>query len=265
MYSPYRLARKYISYYLNASNGKGHGVHSPFVFDFITHVLNDKSKPPASDLIESYRDELLHDEQIIEVEDFGAGSVSGNQKKKKIKDIAAHSLKRPKYAGLLYRIAAYYKCKNVLELGTSLGTTTAYLASASSEIKVVTMEGASAIASIAQRFFQKGNFTNIQLITGDFKYTLPEFLGKGEAIDLAFIDGNHRKEPTIQYFESILENTTSESILIFDDIHWGAEMEEAWAYIQSHEQVTLSMDLFFVGIVFFRKEFLVRRSFSIRF
>ncbi len=74
MYSSFQLAKKYFHYYFHSKNGKGHGVHSPFVFDFIIHVLNDKKKYPCYDTIESLRRSLLKNNTEIEVEDFGAGS-----------------------------------------------------------------------------------------------------------------------------------------------------------------------------------------------
>lgn len=265
MYSRTELAKKYLSYLLHAHNGKGHGVHSPFVFDFIIHVLNDKKKPPEAKMIEQYRKELLANKNFIEVEDFGAGSALFNRKKRRISSIAGTSLKKPKYAQLLCRIAKYFHCQNILEMGTSLGTTTAYFAICNPDANIVTLEGSNSIAGIAENFFRIKNLKNIRLIRGDFKNTLPEFLNHNPKIDLAFIDGNHKKEPTLRYFNLLLEKNHEHSIFIFDDIHWSAGMEEAWETIHSDSRVTLSIDLFFLGIVFFKKEFMVKQDFTIRF
>lgn len=264
MYTRLQLAKKYIHYYLTASNGKGHGVHSPFVFDFIKNVLNDKKKYEHYDKIENLRKELLHDKRIIEVEDLGAGSLAVPGKEKKISDIARSFLKPKKFAQLLFRIVQYYKPKNIVELGTSLGVTTAYLA-ANTFAKVFTVEGSENTALIAYENFQKLNLQNIQLVQGNFDDTLPRLLPQIEKVDFAFIDGNHRKEPTLHYFEQLLSYSTESTILIFDDIHWSAEMEEGWSEIQQHPSVTLTIDLFFIGIVFFKKEFKVKQHFVIRF
>ncbi len=265
MYSRLQIAKKYADYYLHASNGKGHGVHSPFVYDFITHVLNNRMTNPVFSTIEKYRKALKHDKRMITVDDFGAGSMLSGGTKRKVADIAKHSLKKPKYAKLLHRIASYYQCKNIVEMGTSLGTTTAYLAAAPSAQQVTTLEGSSAIAGIAMKFFVGNQFQKINLIEGDFGQTIPEVLHSLNTVDLLFIDGNHRKEPTLAYFDAFLKKANDYSIFIFDDIHWSAGMEQAWKKIRDHEAVTMTIDLFFIGIVLFRKEFLVKQHFSLRY
>lgn len=265
MYSAFQLAKKYFRYCLKASNGKGHGVHSPFVFDFIIHVLNDKRTYDCYEKIESLRKNLLNDHSIIEVEDFGAGSAVIPFKNRIVKEIASSSLKKKKYAQLLFRIAKYYKAKSIVELGTSFGITTCYLASANADSKVYTLEGAHNIAYMAAKNFKEIHLVNIELIEGNFEKTLPLLTSKIRQIDLLFIDGNHRKTATIEYFNEFLKKSTEQSIFIFDDIHWSREMEEAWKVIQHHDSVTMTIDLFFIGIVFFSKDFKVKQHFSIRF
>ncbi len=265
MYSTFKLAKKYLRYFLSASNGKGHGIHSPFVFDFITNVLSDKKKYLCFNAIEKVRNDLLHDNRIIEVEDFGAGSSVNSSNKRIVKNIATSSLKNKKFAQLFFRIVNYYKPETIIELGTSLGITTAYLASANHFTTVYSLEGANNIITIAQDTLHHLGVKNIELIKGNFSETLPGLLSKIEKVDLAFVDGNHRKEPTIQYFNMLLEKSTERSVFIFDDIHWSADMEEAWKQIQQHPAVTLTIDLFFVGLVFFNKDFKAKQHFTIRF
>lgn len=265
MYSAFQLAKKYLHYYITASNGKGHGVHSPFVFDFITNVLNDKKQYECYAAIEKQRQVLLNDESIIEIEDFGAGSAVMKSNKRVVKKIAASSLKPKKFAQLLFRIVHHYQPANILELGTSLGITTCYLAEGNKQARVFTCEGSTSIAAIAKNNFDKLQFTNIDLVKGNFAATLQPLLDKIGPIDLAFIDGNHRKQPTIEYFQSIIRHIHSNTILIFDDIHWSAEMEEAWRFIKQDPAVTLSIDLFFIGLIFINPDFKVKQHFSIRF
>lgn len=265
MYSPIQLAFKYLRYYITASNGKGHGVHSPFVFDFIHRVLNDDRQFYAYQPVENLRRLLLVDHRELRIEDFGAGSRVEKQQTRKVSEIATSSLKPIKYGQLLFRIVDHYAPEHILELGTSLGITSAYLAMANPQASLTTMEGAAAVANVARDNFQKLGIKNLRLIEGDFDITLPVWLEQGRQIDLAFIDGNHRYEPTLNYFKQILKHTDEYSILIFDDIHWSKEMEDAWKEIQAHDAVTLSIDLFFIGIVFFRKEFKVKQNISIRF
>lgn len=265
MYSVFTLAKKYFRYYLQAGNGKGHGVHSPFVFDFIIHVLNDRNKYDCYSKIEAQRNRLLANNNTIDVEDFGAGSAVIPFKKRKIKDIAASSLKKKKYAQLLFRIAKYYRAKTIIELGTSFGISTSYLASANEDSKVFTFEGSKNIAKIASDNFEKVGLKNIHLIEGNFAKTIPANEEKLPIVDLLFIDGNHRKEATLEYFNFFLSKAANNSIFIFDDIHWSEGMEEAWSIIKNHPSVTLSTDLFFLGLVFFSRDFKVKQDFPIRF
>ena len=208
---------------------------------------------------------MLANDNLIDVEDFGAGSAIFPFKKRKIKDIAASSLKKKKYAQLLFRIAKYFDAKTIVELGTSFGITTCYLAAANQDSRVYTFEGSSNIAAIAQNNFDKAGLKNIELIKGNFEKTLPSLNNKIEIVDLLFIDGNHRKNPTLEYFELFLKKSSPGSIFIFDDIHWSEEMEEAWEIIKSHPAVTLSIDLFFIGMVFLSKDFQINQNFPIRF
>ncbi len=265
MYSSFQLAKKFLQYYSNAKNGKGHGIHSPFIFDFVTHVLNDKKKYECYKKIEPLRQKLLNDNSIIEVEDFGAGSAVVPFKERKVNAIAKSSLKNKKFARLLFRIVRYYKPENILELGTSFGITTCYLACGNRNANVHTLEGSKEIAKIAQRNFESLALKNINLIEGNFDVTFKERLAKLKTVDLAFIDGNHRKEATISYFLSLLKKSSVDSVFIFDDIHWSGEMEEAWMQIKNNNAVKLTIDLFFIGIVFFNPDFIAKQHFAIRF
>ena len=265
MYSRLQLAKKYFQFYLTASNGKGHGIHSPFVFDFIKNVLRDKKENDWYTIIETARKKLLEQSGEIEVADLGAGSAVMKTNKRSVNDIARSSLKPKKFSQLLYRMVDHYQPKTILELGTSLGITTSYLAAADPNAKVYTIEGSAAIAGIAQKTFDRFDLKNIELITGNFDEILPGLLPRLKTIDLAFIDGNHRKEPTLNYFTKLLNHSGPSTILVFDDIHWSAEMEEAWAVIRQYAVVTLTIDLFFIGIVFLNPDFKIKQQFNIRF
>jgi predicted O-methyltransferase YrrM len=265
MYSATRLAKKYFRYYISASNRKGHGIHSPFVFDFIKFVKNDKLHYTCYYEIEKLRKNLLADKSIIEVEDFGAGSAVIKTNKRAVYKMAQSSLKPKRFAQLLFRMVQHYQPKTIVEFGTSFGITSAYLAFGYPDAKLYTLEGARSIAAIARKNFHDLGLHNVEIIEGDFSKTMPELFGSVHTVDLAFIDGNHRREPTLEYFEKLLQYSTTSTILIFDDIHWSTEMEEAWEQIKAHESVTLSIDLFFIGIIFLRKEFKQKQHFRIRF
>ncbi len=265
MFTKFQLAKKYLTYWLTASNGKGHGIHSPFVFDLVKNVLRDKKTYPCYPGIEKARAQLLKQNETIEVEDLGAGSSVIKINQRVVADIAASSLKPVKYAQLLFRLVQYYKPGKIVELGTSLGITTSYLAVGNPNAQVHTIEGSRAIAGIAFSTFNSIGLSNIQLTTGDFQKMLPPVLLTMETVDLAFIDGNHRKEPTLDYFSKLLSFSTPSTIIIFDDIHWSAEMEAAWASVKQHPRVTLTVDLFFIGMVFINPDLKIPQHYAIRF
>jgi predicted O-methyltransferase YrrM len=208
---------------------------------------------------------LLHNETVIEVEDYGAGSVISKTNERSIASIARHAAKSKKWAQLLFRIVNFYQPQTILELGTSLGISTAYMAMANPQARIITAEGSAAIAAQAKRNFQSLQCNNIQQVTGNFDDTLPGILSANPQLDLAFIDGNHRYEPTVRYFNQLLPHLNANSILIFDDIHWSAGMEQAWEAVKENQSVMLTIDLFFIGLVFFNDQFKVKQHFTIRF
>jgi predicted O-methyltransferase YrrM len=265
MYSRLQLAQKYIRYYITASNGKGHGIHSPFIFDFVVNVLNDDRHFYQYDAIESLRKELLDDRSVLTVDDFGAGSASGSTKQRTVASIAKNAAKNKKLCRLLFRIVSYYERKSILELGTSLGISSAYMASAAPDARLITIEGASAVAEAAIDHHQRLQLHNIQVIAGRFEDVLPGVLHEMKTVDMAFVDGNHRFEPTKYYFDQLVSKVGTESILIFDDIHWSDEMEDVWQVIKADRRVKASIDLFFIGIVLFNPVFKSKQDFTIRF
>ena len=265
MYSAPKLALKYLNYYITASNGKGHGIHSPFIFHFISEVLSDKKNYPEYDKIEKLRKQLLQDKTLLEVEDLGAGSSINKTNRRSVADIARNAAKPKKFGQLLFRIVREYQPINILELGTSLGITTTYLSLAKKDAAIITMEGAGQVAQMANNNFQALAITNASIVQGNFDNTLLPVLQGLPSVDFAFIDGNHRQEPTERYFAELLLKTHNDSILIFDDIHWSREMEQAWQTIKEHPSVRCTIDLFFIGIVFFRQEFREKQHFNLRF
>lgn len=265
MYSPIAMACKYVRYLLTAGNGKGHGIHSPFVYRLIREVFMDNQKYPAYTMPEQYRQALLKDPRLLDIEDLGAGSVGGTHRQRSVATIARNSVKHQRYASLLYRLGNFLQARQILELGTSLGVTSMYLSAVATAEQVVTMEGAAAVADLAEAAFRVRGLNKLQVIRGNFNEQLPELLKTLTRIDLAYVDGNHRKKPTLDYFNQILPLLPNEGCIVFDDIHWSREMEEAWAEICADQRVTLTVDLFAIGLVFVRKEQLEKQHFTIRF
>lgn len=240
-------------------------MHSPFVFDFILNVLNNKSNYQPQLEIEQLRNQLLKDKRIIEIEEMGAGSRIDSSKQRAVSQLARSALKSKRLAQVLFRLARHYQPKTIVELGTSLGITTCYLSKANPASSIITIEGNDATATIAKENFQKLGCANIQLLQGNFDNLLPNIMSQLPFIDLAYIDGNHRYEPTINYFRQFLSKTHNDAILVFDDIHWSAGMEKAWEEIKTHPSVQYTIDIFFLGFVFFRQEFKVKQNFLVRF
>ncbi len=243
---------EYIIYWITSFNK--YKVHSPFVYKLVTEVFEKQINYQDYELIENLRDRLKEDDTVIDVIDLGAGSRSFKSTKRKISSIAKKSVKKEKYGHLLYMMVRYFKANSILELGTSLGITTAYLASAHKNTQVITIEGSEEIAKIALENFKKLNLKNIHLVVGNFDDELHKICDERQKFDLIFIDGNHREIPTINYFKTVLPYCHNDTVLLFDDIHWSEEMQEAWQFIKNHERVRRTIDIFEMGIVFFRKE-----------
>lgn len=263
MYSKLTLTGKYLAYYLRSKNR--HGLHSPFVYRIADEVLRDRKHYYAYDQVEGLRRQLLADHSELEVEDFGAGSVSGAGSRRRVCDIARLAAKPARYARLLFRLAAFLEPKLIVELGSSLGISSAYLALASPAGKLITCEGSPAIANRAMENFDSLGLKNIEMVQGNFNDTLPGILAAHPGPGLVFFDGNHRCEPTLQYFRQCLAAANEDTVFIFDDIHWSSGMEAAWATIKADKAVRMSIDLFFIGLVFFRKEFKAVQHFELRF
>ena len=254
---------EYISYKISSLTK--YKIHSPFIFKLVTEVFEKEVKYDDYERIEQIRDGLLHDKRVIEVNDLGAGSKTFTSKMRAVSKIARRSVKKEKYAHLLYMMIRHYKANTILELGTSLGITTAYLASAHRNVHVYTIEGCKNIASIAEEGWKKLLLRNIDLTVGNFDDVLKDVCIKAGKLDLVFIDGNHREIPTINYFKIILPYCHNDTVIVLDDIHWSEEMEEAWEYIKNHEKVRLTVDIFQMGIVFLREEFRAKQHMQISY
>jgi predicted O-methyltransferase YrrM len=234
----------YLSYWLDATDE--HSLHSPFLFDFYTKVVAPP-KGMAVNKIESLRQKLLNDRRNIHVKDFGSGST---QQDGTIASIANTSLSPVKYASLYSRIILQKKARQILELGTSFGINTLYLAQ-HQDTRVTTFEGAPEIADIARMTFQFYGSKNINLIEGNINDTLSSFLQSVRKIDFALIDANHRFQPTCDYFEQLVMKVHENSVIVVDDIHLTPEMESAWNALKAHRLVYTTIDLFRCGILFF--------------
>jgi len=251
--------KQYIKFLKKSSNQ--HGVHSPFVYDLVTQCFYDKTKYPHYKKLDDFRKRLKQENLELKITDFGAGSTVLKPSNRKVSDMATHVSISKNNARLLYRVAKYIKPNSVLELGTSLGLATQALALGHPNSKITTIEGCPQISAYTKGNFQLEQLDTINLLTGNFSEVIPR-LDKTKW-DLVFFDGNHQKDATLQYFEILLPKSHNDSVFIFDDIYWSKEMTEAWKTIKKHPNVTVTIDTFYWGIVFFRKE-QAKEHFAIR-
>ncbi|MFD1614947.1 O-methyltransferase [Gelatiniphilus marinus] len=250
---------QYIKFLLKSSNQ--HGVHSPFVYNLVTKCFYDTTNYPAYNNILNYRKALLKTKTNIKVTDLGAGSRVLKHTQRSVSDMAKNAGTTYKRAKLLHRLFRYFKFENTLELGTSLGIATQAMHLANPKANITSIEGCLNISNFTKANFEKHNLNHIKLITDNFDNATKAMASN--KYDFIFFDGNHQKEATLNYFETLLKTANNDSVFIFDDIYWSKNMTEAWETIKQHPKVKVTIDTFFWGFVFFRKE-QVKEHFVIR-
>ena len=279
----YRVS-SWLKHQLTARNTGGHGVHSPYLFEWVRMVMSDKNTYYVWDEIEEIRQEMLKDTRELEFVDYGSGgplptspSKGRSANMRRVCDIAKGSLARRKEAQLLARLVGWLgrplltspsrggtgdeasedrKGLTIVELGTSLGVTTAYLAAMDSRNKVLTYEGCPAVAEVARANWEKLGLSNIACVVGEITVdSLQLAVDSLSGIDVAFIDANHTYEATLTYFNALASRVHEKSVVVVDDIHYNEDMEKAWKAICADERVTTTMDLYRMGLVFFDKHY----------
>ena len=199
--------------------------------------------------------------------DFGScGSKEGLSVRRKVSDIAKHHLESPQIAQALFRLVRFMgenekRPLQILELGTSLGVTTAYMASVDSRNRVVTLEGSEAVLKIAQANWRTLRLENIEWHRGNIDDTL--YIYARERLDLAYVDANHTYEATKRYVDYLLPRMNEKGVIAIDDIYHSPEMEQAWRELKDDPRVTTSMDLYHVGLLFVDPHYL-KRHYRIR-
>lgn len=250
--SIFQRVKYHLSYFLNAVNQ--HSLQAPFIYEFYTKVIRSEKLNGDFTEIAQLRHTLLQDNHGIEVQEFGARSKINSSINRTIKNIASGGITTAKYSELLYRIIKHFHMRQIVELGTSLGVNTMYLAKYEAT-KVTTFEGDPSLVKIAQANFDHLQAHNIMIVEGNIDKTLSSFLDGSIRPDMVYIDANHTYEATLKYFNTIIHNKHDETIVIIDDIKWSSGMQKAWKKIASHPEVTLSIDLNKMGIVFFKPDF----------
>jgi predicted O-methyltransferase YrrM len=245
-----KIALRYLNYFLNAVDE--HSLHSPFIYNLYSNIIKPDKDGREFVKYKNLRKELLRDMRTIQAQDLGAGSSISNTPQKMVKAIVKNSTTPSKQSRLFYRIIHHFKFKNVIELGSSVGINTLYMAAANKDAQIYTLEGCPHTASIATEVFNRFKNLNIHLIQGNIDQVLPNLVKKLPALDFVYFDANHTFDATLKYFNICLTKTHENTIFVFDDIHWSNGMEKAWNIIKKHEKVSLTIDLFDSGMVIFK-------------
>ncbi len=241
----------FFQYKLHAVNQ--HALHSPFVYEFYTKVLKSNTHHPEFDLIDGVRSRLRRDVKEIKIMDFGAGSKVSKSKQRKVKDIAKSALSSRRFSSFMFKLCQFMQADNIVELGTSFGINTLYLSLANEKAKVRSFEGCPETVKIAEAIFKEVGLPNTQIIAGQIDDQLVDFLTTTSPIDLVYMDANHTYEATMNYFNLFLPHLSSKAVMVIDDIYWSKPMNNAWKSLLDRKEVTLSMDIYDAGLLFFDK------------
>lgn len=241
----------YLKFLLRSTNQ--HGVHSPFIFKLLTKALYKKKSKEKWNNFLKIKNRYLQDNRTIKITDFGAGSKVFKTNLRKISKITRVAGISNKKATLILKIVDYFKPKAILEIGTSIGLGSSIFSIANPLAKINTLEGCKETGNIAKEYFKKNNLNNISIDVGNFNKTLYKLI-ENKKFDCIYFDGNHTKKATLNYFTTCLPSKSNDSFWIFDDIYLNQEMQEAWKIIKKRPEVIVTVDLFHLGIVFFRKE-----------
>jgi predicted O-methyltransferase YrrM len=230
-------------------------VHSPFVYKLIENVFRDKTRYSDYKSLNRTRKRYARRTDRIETMDFGAASGGKNYSVRittvgKLVRERTHTRKQLEF---LYRMSKRFEPDTILEFGTAAGISALYLSKGYPRARMVTMEGCMGLASVAQKSFAKRKM-DIEVEVGDFDAIIDNTLAGFDKLDMAFFDGNHRMAPTLDYFEKCLAKSHENSVFMFDDIHWSRGMSRAWKRIKKDDRVSLTIDLFWIGLVFFKKD-----------
>lgn len=241
----------YCKHFISARHTGGHGVHSPYLFSFVRDVVMEKHPYYCFEILEAQRKKLLTDSSSITIEDAGTGS----DRTTSVASIARRALKPARQAQLLFRICARYNFRNVMELGTSLGLTTLYLAKADRQLNCVSIEACTSLSDFARQQAAQFDTNNIRFINENLDTMLYDILLDSGTPDLIFIDANHRYEAVLKYFNECINFIHPNSIIVFDDPYWSKGMTRAWNEIMNDDRVHASIDLYHMGILFFNPSF----------
>ncbi len=258
-----KIAFRFLYYKLFAPHRRGYGIHSPFVFHLVDKVLKREDDEDLKQ-IAAWRRKLSEDKRNIITSDTGAGAKMHKNRDRRVGQIVRKSSIRHKYGRIIYSLAREFKPATIIELGTGIGISAAYLAKACPQSLVLTIDGDNEKMAFAAGSLEQIGVDNVIIKMGSFGEMLPGLLQKANHPLMVFVDGDHSYNRTLEYFGEIKKHANEETLIIFDDIRWSQGMEDAWNAIKTDPDVVLTIDLFFMGIVFFRKG-MPKQDFRINF
>ncbi len=214
---------------------RGHGVHSPFAFNLINKVIEEKKIFYIFEETEKLRSQF--------------------QLKRR---------KKKKYGQLLFRLVNFFKPNHVLQIGFSREVEILYLLSALDKGKLTLLEENITDISLAEMI--SNQFKPFEIKPAINIETLDSIRNKNHIPDFVFFNITHNTEMTYALLEKILSNIDEHTHVIFviDSIRKNKEMKNLWKTITSNPKVTITMDLYVLGLVIFNKK-LYKRNYKVHF
>jgi predicted O-methyltransferase YrrM len=246
--------QKYIQHLFYLKFRRGHGIHSPYLFDFINKgVFNGAGHQVPKEILWNHR-ELKREKSKIPIGKLGASSRVENSKERSVGSFVRFSSVSEKYGALLHRIIRWFEPEVIIELGSGLGISTLYLASGSPKVPLYSIEGDSHRAAFACSLLTRNNLESTSIHCGEMGERLDHLQPRIKGRFVAFVDGNNQYIATLAYVRKLLEAAGEEAIIIMDDIYWSKEMYEAWKEVISWPEVRVSIDLYQMGILLLRPD-----------
>ena len=239
----------YLTYFLNVVDE--HSIQAPFAFQFYTKIRKLVKRGGPVMEIEKARTKFLHDNSLVVGQDLGAGSRI--KKSKTVSSVARYGISSKEECIFLHELAAMCKAKICVELGTSLGIATAYLAAVDAIKSIYTFEGDETLVATSNQLFQDLGIEKVQIIHGNIDDELPNILEQVSRIDLAIIDANHTGKALLRYADLLKGKMSENGVLFIDDIRWSTEMYRAWKKLVGFHEFTISMEFMNNGLLFLKK------------
>ena len=229
---------------------KGYGVHSPFVYNLITKVIEEKCSYYSFYDIELLRRELYYREEVVTCPDR---QHPGRTKQRQVGEIVYREAIKASHGALLFRLVNYFKSRHILQLGPNMGLSTLYLTSYAKDLRCIALESVPEFAVIARETFKRAH-NPIDLRVGSYAELLPKALADMEQVDFVYFNTLYEQEHNLSLFETCLRYVHNDTVFVFEGIKASQKMRDFWKAVCAHPEVTVTVDLFTLGIVFFNRK-----------